>query len=111
MYVQQGTCQNHISIWHGVHMALATTIKVFVLYGIACDKYDKKLEFVTPLKYNWTYDVCALNNKCNSSLIYLITIYSMKSYLSIQSSNLFPTKRTNLFSKVVPSHKIIRKYV
>jgi hypothetical protein len=53
------TCQNHISIWHGVHMALATTIKVFFCFVIELhgDKYNTNLEVVTPLKCNSTYDM------------------------------------------------------
>ena len=68
------TCQNHISIWHGVHMALATIIKFFCFsyMELRGDKYDTKAESLWHLlKYNSMCANAPNPISHNSSLMYI----------------------------------------
>ena len=106
MHVRQSTCQNHISIWHGVHMALATAIKLFCFMGSHMCNIWQQLEFVTPLKYNLTYDVPSIINVIAHLCIWLQ--YTQGTIIcQYRLLICFPTKSTNSFLKLLYHVKLL----
>ena len=101
------TCQNHISIWHGVHMALATIIKFFCFsyMELRGDKYDTKVESLWHLlKYN---SMCAnaLNPiSHNSSLMYIwLQLTRGKTICQYRLLVYCPTRNYVIFTLPLPS--------
>ena len=101
------TCQNHISIWHGVHMALATIIKFFRFsyMELRGDKYDTKVESLWHLlKYN---SMCAnaLNPiSHNSSLMYIwLQLTRGKTICQYRLLVYCPTRNYVIFILTLPS--------